>query len=212
MAQYYVLLRNVKVSEWEHVKAGTVFCRRENSLFRDNKYSYTSCDHFYTTNVYLNADDLQYITQEGAGLLLALKDLSKRLDLLFDKEEFLQRHCVRVGHFVEVTCPRSSTPLYGVVKYRGPLQYEKGIWFGVELEEVSVYISGAYLDLLAHLWGAYAIPLALSVVHRLCRLQQKYRGYKTNIIVQMFLILPGLCLLDIDGAHHISYNIMSPKA
>ena len=136
---YYILLRDAKVSEWQHVKAGTLLYRTENSLFRDNKYSYSSCDNLYTTSVYLDADYLQHITQDGAGLLLALKDLSKRLDLLYDKEESQKRFCIRVGDFVEVTCPRSSAPLYGVVKYRGPLKFEKGIWYGVELQEVSVY-------------------------------------------------------------------------
>ena len=146
VTQYCILLRNVKLSEWQHIdmiEAGTLLYRTENSLYRDHKYLYTSCDHLLTTSVYLHFysiySDLQYLTLEQHGLLFAIKDFWKRLNLLCDQTEFRQRCCIVVGDIVEVTSPRSSTPLYGVVKYRGPLKFEKGIWFGVELEEVSVY-------------------------------------------------------------------------
>ena len=62
--------------------------------------------------------------------------------------------------------------------------------------------------------GSLAIPLALSVVCRPCRLQQlKYCGYERKYYIHANVShMPGLCLIDIDGAPHISYNIMPPKA
>ena len=60
--------------------------------------------------------------------------------------------------------------------------------------------------ILAHLWGAYAIPMALSVIRctsyfvcRLCPPQLSEIRHKIHV--------PGLCLLDIGGAPALAIKL-----
>ena len=77
------------------------------------------------------------------------------------------------------------------------------------------------LYFLAHLWGAYAIPLALSVVRLPSSIVPRVSSvstittrnneaiksiYSTNVYHG-----PGLCLLGIGGAPYISHKIMARK-
>ena len=65
---------------------------------------------------------------------------------------------------------------------------------------------------LAHLYGAYARPMALLTVgHRLCGVACGAHStadmkviYHTNVSR-----MPGLCLLNTDGATYISHKIMA---
>ena len=59
--------------------------------------------------------------------------------------------------------------------------------------------------LLAHLWGAYAIPLALSVIHRLSFVIGSTLTTRNNEAIKSIFSanvyhVPGLCLLGIGGA------------
>ena len=76
--------------------------------------------------------------------------------------------------------------------------------------------------LLAHQWGAYAIPLTLSVVCRplsvVCRVSSvsTITARNNEVIKSIFSAnvyhVPGLCLLGIDGAPYISHKIMARKS
>ena len=67
---------------------------------------------------------------------------------------------------------------------------------------------------LAHLWGAYAIPLALSVVCRVLSVSTITTG-NNEAIKSIFSAnvyhVSGLCLLGIGGAPYISHKIMAGK-
>ena len=68
--------------------------------------------------------------------------------------------------------------------------------------------------LLAHLWGAYAIPLALSVVRRVSSVSTittRYNDAIKSIFSANVYDVPGLCLLSIGGAPYISHKIMARK-
>ena len=69
-------------------------------------------------------------------------------------------------------------------------------------------------DLLAHLWGAYAIPLALSVVRRVSSVStittRNNEAIKSIFSANVYHV-PGLCLLGIGGAPYISHKIMAQK-
>ena len=64
---------------------------------------------------------------------------------------------------------------------------------------------------LAHLWGAYAILLMLSVVHRLLSVSTINTRNKDikSIFGENVYHLPGLCLLGIGGAPYISHGTRS---
>ena len=68
--------------------------------------------------------------------------------------------------------------------------------------------------LLAHLWGAYAIPVALSGV-RLVSYVSTITTRNNKDIKSIFGAIvhhvPGLCLLGIGGAPYISHKIMAQK-
>ena len=67
---------------------------------------------------------------------------------------------------------------------------------------------------LAHLLGAYATPMALSVV-RLVSPVSTITTRNNQDIKSIFGAnvhhVPGLCLLGIGGAHYISHKIMAQK-
>ena len=68
--------------------------------------------------------------------------------------------------------------------------------------------------LLAHLWGAYAIPLALSVIHRLSFVIVSTLTTRNNEAIKSIFSanvyhVPGLCLLGIGP--YISHKIMARK-
>ena len=74
----------------------------------------------------------------------------------------------------------------------------------IKFQMLLPFLSWYYLSFLAHLWGAYAIPVALSVVrcpsYVVCRLF----GADAHHV-------PGLCLLGIGAAPYISHKIMAQK-
>ena len=61
--------------------------------------------------------------------------------------------------------------------------------------------------ILAHLWGAYAIPMALSIVRRVSSVSKVIKSIFGAIVHHV----PGLCLLGIGGAPYISHKIMAQK-
>ena len=65
---------------------------------------------------------------------------------------------------------------------------------------------------LAHLWGAYAIPLALSLVRRVLSVSTittRINEAIKSIFSANVYHVPGLCLLGIGGAPYISHKIMA---
>ena len=69
-----------------------------------------------------------------------------------------------------------------------------------------------FLTFLAHLWGAYAIPLALSCVRRLCPPNLPEIIMISNpYLVQMFMMFLDCASLGIGGAPYISHKIVAQK-
>ena len=76
-------------------------------------------------------------------------------------------------------------------------------------------------EFLAHLWGAYAIPVALSGVRRPTSVVRRVSSVSTittrnnkdikSIFGANVHHVPGLCLLDIGGAPYISHKIIAQK-
>ena len=74
---------------------------------------------------------------------------------------------------------------------------------------------------LAHLWGAYAIPVALSGIQRPASAILRVSSVSTittrnnkdikSIFGADVHHVPGLCLLGIGGAPYISHKIMAQK-
>ena len=65
---------------------------------------------------------------------------------------------------------------------------------------------------LAHLWGAYDIPLASSVVCRVSSVSTittRNNEAIKSILSENVYHVPGLCLLGIGGALYISHKIMA---
>ena len=71
-----------------------------------------------------------------------------------------------------------------------------------------------YFILLAHLWGTYAIPLALPVIHRVSPVStiitRNNEAIKSIISANVYYV-PGLCLPGICGTPYISHKIMAQK-
>ena len=64
------------------------------------------------------------------------------------------------------------------------------------------------------MWGAYAIPLALSIVRRVSSVAtittRNNKAIKSIFSANVYHV-PGLCLLGIGGAPYISHKIMAQK-
>ena len=71
---------------------------------------------------------------------------------------------------------------------------------------------GGYI-LLAHLWRAYAIPVALSGIRCVSSVYTISTNQDiTSIFGANVHHVPGLCLLGIGGAPYISHKIMAQKS
>ena len=81
---------------------------------------------------------------------------------------------------------------------------------------------GSATQFLAHLWGAHAIRMALSVVCHPSSIVRCWSSVSTRTtrnnyydVVSIFganvYHVPGLCLLGIGGAPYISHKIMAQK-
>ena len=67
---------------------------------------------------------------------------------------------------------------------------------------------------LAHLWGAYAIPLASSIFRRVSSVStitaKNNSDIKSTFSANVYHV-PGLCLPGIGGSPYISHKIMARK-
>ena len=82
------------------------------------------------------------------------------------------------------------------------------------LNQMHLYVDGSLSSFLAHLWGAYAIPLELSVVHHpssVSTITTRNNEAIKSIFSANVYHVAGLCLLGIGGAPYIIHKIMAPK-
>ena len=84
-----------------------------------------------------------------------------------------------------------------------------------KIDELDLDCQGQiHLPFLAHLWGAYAIPLVLSVVNRpssVSTITTRNNSAIKSIFSANVYHVPGLCLLGFGGTPYKSHKIMARK-
>jgi len=92
-------------------------------------HNYKSMDNMSVT-LYCNAHQVYQITQERRDMLLGVRRLEDRLEVLHKLDWVTKLH---LGSFVYVTIPSIPVPVRGVVCHIGRLNTQIGTMFGVEL-------------------------------------------------------------------------------